>query len=151
MKLAKALILRAEAQKKLASLRSSIASHCKVQEGTDPQENPADLMNEAFGVIKELRNLVIKINRANTTGKLPDGRSLTEAIGKRDELIQKHSLVLHAIEHSKIEVDRYGMAEIKWVSCLEVKNLRKQADDLAKNIREINFQIQEANWNIDLE
>lgn len=152
MKLAKALILRADAQKKLASLREGVGSHCKVQEGTDPQEDPADLMKEAFGVIKELRNLAEKINHANANSTLPNGRTLTSAIAQRDELIQQHSLVQHAIKSVRHYDERYyGMSASTWVDIINVKKLRKQADDLARKIREINLSIQEANWQIELE
>jgi hypothetical protein len=151
MKIAEALVLRADTQKKLESLRQRLGSNAVIQEGTKPHEDPAQLLKEAFGVLKELRQLVGKINAANVTTKLPDGRTLTEAIAQRDELTQQHSLLQHAITSSTKEPDRYSMAEIKWVACVDIKKFQKQSDDLSKKIRELNLMIQETNWKKNLE
>lgn len=150
MKLAEALVLRADTQKKLDSLRQRIAKNAIVQEGNQPHEDPSQLMREAFGVLSELRKLIQQINTANSTHKLPDGRTLTEAIAQRDELTQQHSLIQHAIASSSREPDRYSMAEIKWVTCIDIKQLQRQLDDLSKSIRELNLMIQETNWNTNL-
>ena len=151
MKIAEALVLRADIQKKLASLRQRIGNNSVVQEGSEPHEDPNQLLKEAFGVMKELRGLVGKINAANAAKTLPDGRTLTEAIAQRDELAQQHSLLQHAIEHTAKEPDRYSMKEIKWVACVDVRKLQRQSDDLARKIRELNHMIQETNWKKDLE
>jgi hypothetical protein len=151
MKLAEALVLRADTQKKLASLRQRIGSNSVVQDGNQPSEDPNELLKEAFGVLNELRELIGKINAANAANKLPDGRTLTEAIAQRDELAQQHSLMQHAIASSSKEPDRYSMKEIRWVACVDIKKLQKQSDDLAKKIRELNLMIQETNWATDLE
>ena len=149
MKLAEALALRSDLQNKIASLRERIGKNVIVQEGKEPNENPDNLIKEAFGVLKELRELVSKINKTNSSSKLPDGSSITEAIAKRDELTQQHSLLSHAVEHSTQDY-RYLMSEVSGVSCVDVKKLQKQSDDLAGKIRELNLKIQEANWNISL-
>ncbi len=151
MKLAEALVLRADTQKKLASLRERVGNNAVVQEGSKPHEDPNQLLKEAFGVLKELRELIGKINAANAVNKLPDGRTLTAAIAQRDELAQQHSLLQHAIAGSSKEPDRYSMKEIRWVACVDVKKLQRQSDDLAKKIRELNLMIQQTNWAIDLE
>ncbi len=151
MKIAEALVLRADIQKKLASLRQRIGNNSVVQEGSEPHEDPNQLLKEAFGVMKELRGLVGKINAANAATTLPDGRTLTEAIAQRDELAQQHSLLQHAIENTAKEPDRYSMKEIKWVACVDVRKLQRQSDDLARKIRELNLMIQETNWKKDLE
>lgn len=151
MKLAEALVLRADTQKKMASLRQRIGANAVVQEGNKPSEDPDQLLKEGFGVLKELRELIGRINTANAANKLPDGRTLTEAIARRDELAQQHSLLQHAVASSSKEPERYSMKEIRWVACLDIRKLQKQSDDLAKKIRELNLMIQETNWNTDLE
>jgi len=151
MKLAEALVLRSDTQKKYASLRERIGKNAIIQEGSSPHEDPKQLMKEAFGVLDELRNLIGKINAANAANKLPDGRTLTDAIAQRDEFTQQHSLIQHTIASSGKEPDRYSMTEIKWVACIDVKKLQKQSDDLSKKIRELNLMIQETNWKTDLE
>nr|WP_164997123.1 hypothetical protein [Clostridium minihomine] len=48
MKLAEALLLRSEYQKKLENLQSRIMVNLKVQEDDKPHENPEELLKEAF-------------------------------------------------------------------------------------------------------
>ncbi|MBM4039499.1 MAG: septicolysin [Planctomycetes bacterium] len=150
MKLAEALMLRADMQKKLASLRERITQNAVVQEGDTPAEDPAKLMKEAVGVLDELERLVTRINSANQASKLPDGRTLMQAIARRDALVQQHALICAAIAGTKREPDRYSMREIKWVATVDVPKLQKQADDLAKKVRELNALIQETNWTVEL-
>ncbi len=150
MKLAEALLLRADIQKKIASLRDRIVASAVVQEGDEPHEKPAELMKQAVGALGDLEELVTKINRANLTTKLKDGRTLTEAIAHRDTLVAQHALYVAAIAGSKKEPDRYSAREIKWVATLEVAKLQKQVDDLAKKLRELTAEIQKANWSADL-
>jgi hypothetical protein len=150
MKLAEALLLRADLQKKIASLRERIVANAVVQEGDKPHEDPTTLMKEAFGVIEQLENLVSRINVTNLRTNLPDKRTMTAAIAHRDALVQQHALLTASIAGSRKEPDRYGVREIKWVATLKVASLQKQADDLAKNIRELNGTIQQTNWKADL-
>ena len=151
MKIAEALLLRADMQKKLASLRERIGQNAVVQDGDAPHEDPSRLIDEAVALLKELETLVFRINQANLQNTLPDGRTLTEAIARRDTLVAQHSLLQHAIAHTQKEPDRYSMTEIKWVSMLKVGSLQKQSEDLAKKIRELNAAIQEANWQAALQ
>ena len=150
MKLAEALLLRADVQKKIASLRERIVANAVVQEGDTPHEDPNQLLLEAYGALDELESLVTKINRTNLDAKLPDGRTLTDAIAARDHLQQQHALLTVAIGGTRKEPDRYGVREIKWVSKLEVSKLQAQSDDVAKKIRELNGQIQQTNWAVEL-
>jgi hypothetical protein len=150
MKLAEALLLRADLQKKIASLRERIVANAVVQEGNRPHEEPNELLKEAFGVLGELEALVTRINRCNLDTRLPDGRTLTEAIARRDTLAQEHALLIAAIAGSRKEPDRYSAAEIKWVTVLEVAKLQRQADDVAKSLRELNGLIQQTNWRAEL-
>ena len=150
MKLAEALLLRADLQKKIASLRDRIVANAVVQEGDAPHENPSDLMKQAVGALGDLEALVTKINRANLKTKTARGKTLTEAIAHRDMLAAQHALYVAAIAGSKKEPDRYSSREIKWVATLEVAKLQKQTDDLAKKLRDLNADIQKANWAADL-
>lgn len=151
LKLAEALLLRADMQKKVASLRERVVANAVVQEGEKPNEDPNQLLLEATGALSGLEVLVARINKTNLTAKLPDGRTLTEAIAKRDALVQQHALLQAAAAGSRKEPDRYGVREIKWVAMMDVRKLQKQCDDLARSIRELNGAIQETNWKVVLE
>jgi hypothetical protein len=150
MKLAEALLLRADLQKKTASLTERVVANAVVQEGEAPHEPPDELLLEAFGVLSQLEDLVSRINKTNLVAKLADGRCLTDAIARRDMFAQKHALLIAAIAGCRKEPERYGVREIKWKATLEVVKLQKQADDLAKSIRELNGAIQQANWSVEL-
>jgi len=150
MKLAEALMLRADMQKKIASLRERIGRNALVQEGDSPHEDPSSLIKESFAIMGELEGLVANINRTNATVKIGKSETLTEAISRRDTIAAQHSLLQHAISSTTREPDRYSMAEIKWVATLKVADLQKQSDKNSKSLRELNASIQEANWNVDL-
>ena len=150
MKLAEALLLRSDLQKKLESLRQRISQYAVVQQGDKPHEDPNKLLKGSAGVLDQIEDVVARINRANLANKLKDGRSLTEALAHRDTLIQRHSLLSAAITGSTKPPERYGLAEIKWVATVDVAKLQKQADDVSKMLRELNALIQEANWRIEL-
>src|SRR4051812_44659725 len=109
MKLAEALLLRGDMQKKFASLRERVAQNSKVQDGDAPAEDPTALMSEAVGVLRDLEQLIFKINEANLRASLPDGRTLTEAIARRDTLKQQHALLQSAVTATRQEEVRYSM------------------------------------------
>ncbi len=151
MKLAEALMVRSDLKKKLASLRERLQANVMVQEGTQAHEEPGALIKEAAGVLDEMEGLVLRIDSANAAARLPDGRSLAQAIAARDRLTQHHSLLQVAISASRKEPARYSMAEIKWVTMVDVAGLQKQSDDLSKRIRELNALIQGTNWRVEIE
>lgn len=150
MKLAEALLLRSDLQTKLASLRERVVRNAVVQQGEKPHEDPAKLLKEAHGVLDELESLVARINRTNLAAKASDGRSLTALLARRDMLTQRHALLKAAVAGSHKEPERYSVSEIKWKAVLNVASLQKQADDLAKTLRELVAQIQQINWKADL-
>lgn len=151
MKLAEALILKADMKAKLERLRVRIAASAMVQEKSKPQENAESLLKEATGVLGELAELTERINRTNAKAKMVDGRTVLEAIAERERLKQHHALLSFASEAARKEPERYSMAEIKWVPQLDVAKLNKHVEDVSKKIREINTRMQEANWKIELE
>jgi hypothetical protein len=151
MKLAEGLLLRADLQKKLNSLRERVVQNALVQEGDVARENPQTLMAEAEEVIVQLQALVAKINRCNLANKIADGRTITDALAQRDSLAQRHALITAAIGGVNKDQERYSMREIKWVPTLDVPALQKQLEALAREIRELNTRLQEANWSVALD
>jgi hypothetical protein len=150
MKLAEALLLRADQQKKLASLKERIVANAVIQEGDKPQEDVSALLAQAAAIMREHERLVLKIHETNLSARLEDGRSLTAAIGARDTLASRHALLLAAIAGTRKEPERYSVREIKWVAVLPVSELQAQADALAVELRELNARIQETNWSTRL-
>ena len=150
MKLAEALLVRADQKKKLLSLRERIARCARAQEGETPAEDANALIKQAFAVLQAQQAIVQQIDRANARGQLADGRLLADALAERETLSQQHSLLTAAIAAAQPDNERYSPREIKWVAQIKVSAVQKQADDLSAKLRELNARIQEANWQIEL-
>jgi hypothetical protein len=150
MKLAEALLLRSDLQKRIESIQARIVKNTVVQEGEEPAENPQRLLDQASSAVDRLEHLIVAINTANLMGKTAHGRSLTQALAKRDVLLSKHSIIKSAAE-SAIKPAAYGTREIRWISTVRVDELQQQADELAEQIRNLNAEIQEANWQIEIQ
>ena len=150
MKLAEALLIRSDLQKKLFQLKARIANNVKVQDGDTPNEDPNALIIEANQVITELATLIEKIHRTNALSQTSEGESLLSLLNKRDELEMRHKLLSDANDMASNEAARYSPREIKWKVMVSVSALQKQADDLSMKLRKLNLVIQANNWQIDL-
>jgi len=151
MKLAEALLLRADMQKKLSSLQARAQKYAVVQEGEKPAEDPKDLLRQIEVVVGELQRLVFAINKANLDHSISAGQTLTEALAQRDALALRHRILQSVVDVCAKPPERYGVKEIRWVTTVNVAALQQQVDDLAKQIRELNAAIQEAGWQVELE
>ncbi|WP_201598883.1 DIP1984 family protein [Psychrobacter vallis] len=150
MKLAEALLIRSDMQKKLAQIKGRMRSNIKVQEGDTPNEDPNALMIDASQIITELSVVIERIHRTNAIAKTNEGQSMLTLLIERDTLEMRHKLLIESIEATDTEVDRYSPREIKWHVMVSVASLQKQADDIAMKLRKINLVIQANNWQIDL-
>lgn len=150
MKLAEALLIRSDMQKKLAQLKVRIRNNAKVQEGDVPSEDPNELIINASQIISELTALIERIHRTNAIANTDKGQSMLTLLVERDTLEMRHKLLIEAIEAANSESDRYSHREIKWHVMVSVASLQKQADDIAMKLRQINIVIQSNNWQIDL-
>ncbi|QPH85288.1 DIP1984 family protein [Campylobacter concisus] len=149
MKLAQALILRADTQKRLEQLKGRLLDNAKMQENERPSEDPKLLLKELDRLSDELFRLVLAINLTNSSAKF-EGASLTEMIAKKDMLSQKASVLRDFAKSASQKVDLYSNSEIKILSSVDVAMLQKQIDELSKEIRELDMKLQEANWQVDL-
>ena len=150
MKLAEALIERAELQKKNNQLISRIKDNAKVQDGDAPSEKPEDLIAEYENNMACFLELVQKINRTNCKASFDGDNSIADAIAQRDYIGAKIRAYREFYESATIKIDRYSRNEIKIVSCIDAKELQKQIDKLSKEYREIDMKLQGINWTVDL-
>jgi hypothetical protein len=151
MKLAEALLLRSEYQKKIENLQSRILANVKVQENDKPLENPRELIKETFELCERLCALIQKINARNNKVVLPTGRTLSEAIVERDALMKKRN-ILAAIAAKALERDyRLTHSEVKTNVIVSVEETQKQIDAFSQQFRELDTQIQGINWTTELE
>jgi hypothetical protein len=150
MKLAEALILRADAQTRLAQLRDRLVRSALVQDGDKPPEDPGTLIQEVERVSATLLGLVQKINRTNMLTELTSGVTLADALAERDVLLLQRGIYAGLAEAGSTSQSRYSRSEVKFVSTVNVSEMRERADELSKKRRELDAKIQAANWNVDL-
>lgn len=155
MKLAEALAQRSDAQKRLEQLKARAVACARYQEGEEPLENPAELHAEARGVVDEIEALVRRINRTNAATELEAGLTITDAIARRDALGARRRLAT-AVADAAVGHDDLGgwgrrtRSELRHVTDLPVPELRREADDLAREYRELDTRLQAANWTTEL-
>ena len=150
MKLAEALIKRADLQKKYNELRHRITDNVQVQDGSSPSENPEVLITEALCVLRDLEYYIRCINQTNSHTILHDNITITDGIAKRDCLKSQHELFVATANAATVSASRYSLSELKNVSVIDVVVFRKRADKLAQEFRELDTMIQGFNWNTDL-
>ncbi len=152
MKLAEALALRAEATRRIEQLRVRIIANARYQEGEEPTEDAASLLTQSSQVCEELESLIRRINRTNAAAQLGAG-TITDALARRDVLKLRHGLITAAADAAAGRErgwNRQLRSELTFISALPVADLRMQADDLARSIRELDTEIQRTNWEVDL-
>lgn len=149
MKIAEALIERADIQKRISQLRDRLSNNALVQEGEKPSEDPIELMEELDRLEKRLCELVASINLTNAN-TVTDGITVTEMLALRDCLSQKLSILRDFLNSASSKWMRSRGSEIVVKSTVNVAALQKQIDELSKQLRELDTQIQGINWTTDL-
>lgn len=150
MKLAEALILRSDLQKRIEQVRNRIYNNVLVQEGEMPSEDPNILLKEFMALQSELSSIIKAINKTNSNTPFNDKMMISDALVERDAILSKRSVLSTAADMASQKQDRYSRTEIKNVSTIDVKKFQKEADNLSKEYRELDTKIQGMNWNIDL-
>ena len=149
MKLAEALSIRADLQKRVAELKQRIKESAKVQEGDKPCDNVEELYKELDEALVQLEDLIYRINITNVH-TVRDGVSLTRMIAKRDVLSMRVKALQEVVRYVAANDTRFGKLELKYVRTIDVNALRKEADTYAKQYRELDLKIQSLNWTVDL-
>ncbi|MCC6167878.1 MAG: DIP1984 family protein [Caldilineaceae bacterium] len=105
MKLAEALNLRADLQKRIAQLKLRLLANAKVQEGDTPAEDPTLLLQELDGYTAQLEMLIRQINKTNNS-TVVDGASLVDMIARKDVLTLKISILRDFVQAAANKADR---------------------------------------------
>lgn len=153
MKLAEALLLRADATKRIRELQARLQRSARVQEGDTAPENPLELMDELTRTVAELTRLVKQINRTNAQTPFDESRTLTDALADRDALTTEYGALIGTINHATgAGQQQYGYppSPIKQFRAIDVADVQKRADDLARQRRDLDTRIQASNWTVDL-
>lgn len=150
MKLAEALVQRKGLREHIHRLEIRLAACAQLQEGDAPPEDPADLRKDLDRAMAEMEALVVRINSTNVQAAIPGFSSIMEAIARRDSLMTRQRILRNICEQSRVVVGRHLRSEIKYVTLYDVGALEREIDALARECRELDTRIQEANWTVEL-
>jgi len=151
VKLGEALVRRAELQTRLAQVRDRLRVIALVQEGDQPAEDPQPLLAELDAIASELERLIAAINVTNAGTRLESGMTLTEALARRDVLGLLHGALKAVADATAQQQARYSRSEIRMVRTFDVAAVRARVDQLARERRQLDVEIQNANWTVDLQ
>lgn len=154
MKLAEALALRGDQDKKIRELRDRAKSAARYINGETPVESAADLIAETRNLLREHAKLIAQINHTNATTMLEPGLTLTAALAERDRLSQEAGLLKDVADEASPGRDPYTrrrrVTELPEKTDLNVRNLRRESDSLARTHRMLDGRIQQMNWATNL-
>jgi hypothetical protein len=150
-KLGEALARRAELQARLGEVRDRLRITALAQEGDRPAEDPQPLLTELDAIAVELEKLISDINRTNAVTEMSSGQTLTEALARRDVLGLLHGALKAVADSTAQQQARYSRSEIRLVRTFDVAAVRSRVDALARDRRQLDVEIQNANWTVDLQ
>ena len=150
MKLAEALILRSDLQKRLEQLRQRLCDNALTQEGEKPAEDPEQLLQELEECTSQLERLIARTNLTNAA-TVKDGKTLTEMLAKREALSLKVSILRSTMEAASRRITRATRSEVKILSTVDTAAMRKNLDAMSKELRILDTEIQGLNWLTELQ
>lgn len=123
----------------------------QVNEGETPAEDPLELLREWEAAHVRLEDLLKRVNRTNSQTQMPSGETLTDVLARRDILRKRHLFLTQlATEATPNKKEYYSSIASSARPSISVPTLRKSADELGKQIREIEVLVQETNWRTEL-
>lgn len=149
MKLAEALQERAALIKRINGLSERLEDNLFVEADTDPAEAPEALLEELNGCSERLEELVVRINMTNANLKV-GLETMTALLARRDVMRKKLSVWQNMLSSGRSSNRHYYRSEVRLVRTFDVPEMQKRIDRLAREMRELDATIQQANWNNDL-
>jgi hypothetical protein len=150
MKLSEALMMRSDIQKRVEQLRERLKVSVQVQDGTAPPEKPQTLLLESERLLGQLSGLIYRINRTNLSTNVNPEMTLTDALAQRDVLALRISMMKAVAEAASGRVLQYSRSGVRSVPTIDIASIRRQIDNLSKQYRELDTEIQRSNWMTDL-
>ena len=149
MKLAEALSIRKDLQTRISQLSARLVSNVKVQEGDEPAEDPKELFKELDSCLKQLEEYIYRINLTNMR-TMSGEKTLTQLMAERDVLTKRVEVMQNVFNQASSSSERYSRSEIKFVTTIDIKALRKQIDKLSSQLRQLDIEIQAINFSTEL-
>ncbi len=151
MKLAEALSLKKDLEKRISDLKERLDNAVRVQEGDEPAENPTELLTELNRCLEQLETLIYNINVTNMKVVNEDGKTMAKMLAERDVLTKRIGILRSTFNRAASYGDRYSRNEVRSVATIEAKPLRQELDKFSKQYRELDMTIQRLNFTYDLE
>ena len=126
-----------------------IINNVRIQEGEQPAEDPTDLMKDLDSCLKQLEELIYRINVTNMHAKSGD-KTLTQLMAERDVLTKRVQVLREVFNQASSSSERYSRSEIKYVTTIDVKAMGKQLDKLSSQLRSLDVEIQSINFATEL-
>lgn len=145
MKLAEALQERADLNRKIEELKRRLSNVILVQEGEEPAEAPAALLQALDDAAARLEYLMAAINLTNCRTKV-NGETLTALIARKDALLVRLAAYRDLVYQAGQNTSRARGTEIRVKATLKAAELQKAVDTMAKEVRLLDNLLQETNW-----
>ena len=149
MKLAEALVIRADLQNKISELETRLENNATIMEGEIPSESPVELLDQLDNALQELELLIAAINLTNAV-ITKDGKTMTELLAKRDCLKRRHGVMRSFLDNASMRPHRTRANEIVVKSTISVSDIQKSLDVYAVQLRQLELKIQAMNWENEL-
>ena len=149
MKLAEALITRADIQNRINALEGRLNANAVVQEGEECAEDPRELIKQLNEMSGELEKLVARINLTKAA-VTRDGETLTAMLARRDCLKQRVAIMRDFLNCASNVGQRSRGSEIRLRPSVPVRELQAEVDALSAELRRLDVTVQELNWISDL-
>lgn len=155
MKLAEALLERKSLMAKIKELHGKFEHAAVHEEGDKPEGDAKHILAAMSADFGRYRELVVAINKTNNKIPVGDG-TMMEAIALRDVLKWSHDHykgLADVIRNRNANGGYFKDSAPKKVVAdgLDIATVTKLADEAAKSLREIDAEIQAANWANDLQ
>lgn len=149
MKIAEALLLKKEYQENISSLKERLYANVKIPVDDVIFEDSESLLEKMLKTEDKLKDLTIKLNHRNLNAETSSGKLLADVIAERQTLMSKKKhldYIMHKVNREGYSSRSEGAMKVT----LDLNNIQKEINKVAKEYRELNSELQAANWNIDL-
>lgn len=150
IKLAEALLIKAEYEERLESLRSRLMVSAKVQDGNFPPEDPETLMADVQTCLDTLASLSKRISITQSQTLLVSRQTLADAIVDQEILLKKQSIYQSIIEAGIIPPDTYQGSNMRWLVTVNLAGLNRRIEEMIKEYRLLETEIQKVGWSTEL-
>ena len=150
MTLGAALMAKQELDKVLLNIKDRMFANARAYTGRKPAEAVMPLLRRAESVLEEQRQLVLRINVANQSTRLGSGLAMSEMLSLRENLKTRATLIKELIKKASLEDRLFAGDQDKIEATVDLAALEQEQESLCRQVRDINLEIQQANWQITI-